>query len=198
MIRHSGYTLIELIVAIAIAALLIAIAVPSFLTTVRNNRGVADANGMLAVLTLARSEAIRRDNYVSICVSTTSTPNYCASSGTWDQGYLMFVDSSACASPPSSAVSSTQLIRTEAPLSEGSTISYIVPGGSTTPTCLTFNGQGQLNSSAWVSSTTNVGYFSVLPNQSTKYSYGKRYVVLRQIGRAVVCDPTTNTTCGTK
>ncbi|MDR3419104.1 MAG: GspH/FimT family pseudopilin [Nevskia sp.] len=178
-----GYTLIELITAISIAALLLALAVPSFVSTVRNNRGVA--NGMLAVIMLARSEAVRRDQYVSLCVSTDGAS--CATSGSlsWDQGYVMFVDSN------NNGVldSGETLIRTEVPLTKSSTITYTTTGNSPTAlTKLTFVGLGQIASS-------QVGYFKVLPNQSGSHNYGERYLVLKQIGRAVVCDPTSDTNC---
>ena len=82
------------------------------------------------------------------------------------------------------------LVRTEVPLSKNSTISYATTGG-TALTSITFNGLGQLSSTSGAT-----GNFVILPTQGAGNTFGKRYVVLKQIGRAYVCDPTTNTTCG--
>lgn len=66
MKRDSGFTLIEVMTALAILALLAAIAAPSLTTTVQNGRIASQANDLLAAFASARNEAIRRGLPVSV------------------------------------------------------------------------------------------------------------------------------------
>ena len=63
---HSGFTLIELLVVISIAAIIMAIAVPSFNQLVGQQRVKAAANDFKSAVALARSEARKRDVNTSI------------------------------------------------------------------------------------------------------------------------------------
>ncbi len=85
----AGLTLIELMVTIAIAAILLAIAVPNLQNLFINNRLVTASNSFVASLNTARSEAIRRGASVSLRRNSTT-------SGDWGSaGWTMFVDSDA-------------------------------------------------------------------------------------------------------
>lgn len=67
---HSrGFTLVELLVILTISAILVAMAVPSFTALIQSNRVTSAANSMLSSMDLARSEAIRRGNNVTVCRS---------------------------------------------------------------------------------------------------------------------------------
>ena len=68
-----GFTLIELMVTIAVAALLIAIAVPSFKTLTVSNALTTAANDMVGALNLARMEAIKLNAATQFCGNTTTT-----------------------------------------------------------------------------------------------------------------------------
>lgn len=87
----NGVTLLELMVTVAIVAILGALAAPSFQAMIQANRTRTVASELLATLNLARSEAARRGQPVSICRS--SNGSSCSSSGTgWDQGWIAFVN----------------------------------------------------------------------------------------------------------
>jgi type IV fimbrial biogenesis protein FimT len=88
--QSQGFTLVELVVVMAIAGIAMTIAVPSYNQFVLNNRMTAQANEFLAGLNFARGEAAKRNATVSACRSSNSTS--CAASGGWDQGYIIFVD----------------------------------------------------------------------------------------------------------
>lgn len=88
--RENGFTLIELLVTLSIAAILLTVAVPNFITFVQNNRLATQANDLVTMLNYARSEAVKRNQRVTVCSSTTGTS--CAGSTTWDSGLLVFVD----------------------------------------------------------------------------------------------------------
>lgn len=65
--RQCGFTVVELMIGLLVAAILLAVAVPSFQTMIRNNRLATAANLFVTDVTLARSEAIKRarDAYVT-------------------------------------------------------------------------------------------------------------------------------------
>jgi len=92
MKKSSGFTLIELIVTVSIAAILMSIAVPSFKTMIDSNRLSTGTNELVSAFILARSEALKRSQTVTVCTSTNSTT--CASAGNNDfgQGWIVFVD----------------------------------------------------------------------------------------------------------
>jgi len=82
--RVGGFTLIELMITIAAASILMAIAVPSFNQMIISGRLTAQSNEMVAALSLARSEAIKRNASVTLCRVALETDNTCATAaGTW-------------------------------------------------------------------------------------------------------------------
>ena len=82
-----GFTLVELMMAITVAAILLVIAVPSFRDAALGSRLSAVANNLLASVQLARSEAIKRNQTVTLCASINGST--CAGSGDWEQGWIM-------------------------------------------------------------------------------------------------------------
>lgn len=64
----AGFTLIELMITIAVAAILLMIAAPSFTSLINSNRLTSSANEMVGVLQSARMEAVRTSSTVSVCV----------------------------------------------------------------------------------------------------------------------------------
>jgi type IV fimbrial biogenesis protein FimT len=79
-----AFTLIELMVTIAVASVLLAIAVPSFNQLIVANRLTAQANEVVAALNFARSEAIKRNTRVSFCRVEPANPDVCANrAGAW-------------------------------------------------------------------------------------------------------------------
>ena len=93
MKRHSGFTLIELMVTLVVAAILATIAIPSFWNTIQSNRATTEANELVTALHYARSEAIKRGARVSLCPSTNQTG--CTGGTNWANGWIIFVDTAA-------------------------------------------------------------------------------------------------------
>lgn len=67
--RCSGFTLIELMVAITVVAIFLALAVPAFTSTINRSRLSAATNELVTSLQYARSEAIKRNARVDLCRS---------------------------------------------------------------------------------------------------------------------------------
>lgn len=91
----QGFTLVELMVTIAVAAILLLFAVPALQDFVLNNRLVAITNDLIADLALARAEAIRRGGRVTLCASNTGTS---CSGGDWSAGRVVFADAGTAGS----------------------------------------------------------------------------------------------------
>ena len=90
-LKQSGFTLIELLVVLAIAAIITTTAIPSFQSFIQNNRMSTTVHSFVSSLNLARSEAVKRGERVTVCKSNNSST--CSNSGNWDQGWIVFVDS---------------------------------------------------------------------------------------------------------
>jgi type IV fimbrial biogenesis protein FimT len=88
--RARGFTLIELLVTIAIAAVLAGLAAPSFRDLIANNRLKSHTSALHTSLLQARSEAIKRNSRVVVCKSSDGAT--CATSGDWQQGWVVFAD----------------------------------------------------------------------------------------------------------
>ncbi len=83
----------ELMVTMAVVAIVLVVGVPAFQVTVRNNRATAHANDFLTSLNLARNEAIKRGAgwRVVLCPGTAAG---CAGTA-WGSGWIVFVDADA-------------------------------------------------------------------------------------------------------
>jgi type IV fimbrial biogenesis protein FimT len=95
--RQSGVTLVELMTAILILAILMGLAVPSFRQFAANSRVGAASSSLTTALNLARSEALRRASPVIACASSNQTT--CSGSTDWSAGWIVFADPDGGGSP---------------------------------------------------------------------------------------------------
>ncbi len=89
--QSHGFTLIELMFTLAVAAVILTLAIPSFRDIIQNTRLTTQINELASSLNLARSEAIKRGLTVTVCKSDDqdASPN-CG--GDWQDGWLVFED----------------------------------------------------------------------------------------------------------
>ncbi len=78
-------------VTLAVAAIVLGIAVPSFTLQIRNNQALGLGEELASAINYARSEAVKRGTRVSMCASSNGTQ--CG--GNWSDGWIVFVDSAA-------------------------------------------------------------------------------------------------------
>ncbi|MBD9367538.1 GspH/FimT family pseudopilin [Xanthomonas sp. XNM01] len=86
--RQRGFTLIELMVTVAVAALLLSLGLPSFQQAMRSNRVATTSNELMASLALARAEALKGLGPAGIC--RTEDGETCADGTDWSVGWLVW------------------------------------------------------------------------------------------------------------
>lgn len=85
--RQRGVTLVEMMFTILIMAVLAMLAIPSWRDASLGSRLTATANSLHGSIQIARSEAIKANVPIILCVSTDGET--CAGSGDWDQGWIV-------------------------------------------------------------------------------------------------------------
>lgn len=88
---NRGFTLADLLVTLAIVAILTTIAIPSFSYLIANDAMSAHINRFVSHIHYARSEAIKRRERIVIC--PTIDTSRCLLNGDWHEGWMVFVDS---------------------------------------------------------------------------------------------------------
>ena len=105
--KNKGYSLIELLVSLAILGILLAVSLPNFQDTIESNVTNSQAKLFMTTLNLARSEAIKRGTNVGICPSNDGLDCDAAS---WSTGWVVFVDVNADADGASGSIDGGDVI----------------------------------------------------------------------------------------
>lgn len=85
----EGFSLIELLVVMAILSILLAVSLPNFRDMIESNSSNSQAKLFLTTLNLARSEAIKRGSNVAICASDDGAD---CDEDSWEEGWIVFFD----------------------------------------------------------------------------------------------------------
>ena len=89
---QAGFTLYELLITVLIVGVILTFAVPNMQDFARNSRMTSTANDLHAAFHMARSESSRAKTNITVCASANSMTAGANCGGTWDQGYIVFVD----------------------------------------------------------------------------------------------------------
>ncbi len=89
---QHGFTLYELLITVLIVGVILAIGVPNMQAFTQNSRITSTANDIHAAFHLARSESSRAKTNITVCASNNSMTAAANCGGTWDQGFIVFVD----------------------------------------------------------------------------------------------------------
>jgi len=91
---QRGFSLVELMVTIAIAAIIAGLAGPSFSRMLNSNRIQTAASALQSDMSYARTEAVKRGSWVAMCPSSnaqSSSPT-CDTANAWQNGWIVFAD----------------------------------------------------------------------------------------------------------
>jgi type IV fimbrial biogenesis protein FimT len=89
--NSKGFTLLELIIIVAIIGIATAFAVPGLTEMIANNRVSSNASDFAAALQLSKAEAVARLNPVVVCKKNAASTD-CVDGGDWSQGWIVFSD----------------------------------------------------------------------------------------------------------
>jgi type IV fimbrial biogenesis protein FimT len=128
----NGFTIIELLITMSIAAILLSIGVPSFQTMVKDSRIREWQKTIEFDLEMAKSEAMTRNQSVILCRhdGETATPTACDNAAAWKDGWVIFVDANG-----DTKVDTTELLRVTKPEAANLELSY-------SNATITFNSRG--------------------------------------------------------
>ena len=181
--KPQGFTLIELMVTLAIAAVLMTIAVPSFSAFKRNAELTSAANTLLSAMNTARSEAMKRN--LNAMVAPISGDD-------WAVGWHVFVDSdrSGGYSPGDVMITSNQALP-----------SYFTVTGTgnakLSPPYVLFNGSGYASSTSGTLGNLTLTITRNDMAAGADKNAQTRRVVLSNTGRVRVCTATDTVNCKT-
>jgi len=190
MRRSNGFTLVELMVALAVAGFLVAMAAPSFESAINGSRLSGGVNELASALQLARAEAVRRNRRATLCRSENGS-TCAAANGEWSN-WIVFVDTD----------SSGQRDGTETIVKTGTLDSplHVLPSASIAALTsrISFRGDGVARASdglALLNGTLAVCVATAAPAQNVhelNIAFGSRTAVRRRDGGGTCSTPEDN------
>ena len=115
MNKKNGFTLLELMITMAIVAIIVSLGVPNMRGVIMDNRMVSQTNQFVRSINLARSAAVRYQRNAIICISANydaAVPT-CAGGTDWSNGWIVWVDKDR-----DSATDANEIISVFPPLAE--------------------------------------------------------------------------------
>lgn len=178
--RGRGFTLIELMVTVAIAAVLLMVAAPSFVTFKRSSELASSTNSLVGAISMARGEALKRGRGVVIIPKD----------GDWKAGWLVFVDNNG---DQLHDATEAVIAREDVALPDYFTVTGTgtALGGDA---FIMFDASGYTKTST---ATYQAASLTIARNDLSGSSLAEqtRRIVIAKTGRVRACKPATDTTC---
>jgi type IV fimbrial biogenesis protein FimT len=187
--RVRGFTLIELMVTLAIAAVLLLVAIPSMTAFKRNAELTSATNTLLASINAARGEAMKRGTNAMVVPANGSD---------WNTGWIVFVYKFGTARATAYTYDATYdtIISSQAPLPGYINIAGNGTAGNSTPYIM-FDASGF----AKVKPGDSLGNLTFSFNRTdvtgTELAVQTRRIKIARTGRTRVCTPASDSTCTT-
>ena len=90
--NQSGFTLYELLITMVVIGIVLSVGIPNFGVFTQNSRITSTANDLHSSFYLGRSEAARSKANITICASANSMDAATCTGGTFDDGWIIFID----------------------------------------------------------------------------------------------------------
>jgi type IV fimbrial biogenesis protein FimT len=174
--RSAGATLIELMMALAVTAILFSAAVPSYQQLIARGRLRSAVNELFSAIDLTRSQAIGRGGRVALAPLDPAGAQ-------WKLGWVVFVDRDGNGRPDPSE----EHIFTHGPVAEGIDIHARLSSGAP-PYYIAYNGAGR-SCAAGNSQAAHWGTLTLQQGAET------RLIIVNMLGRARICDPSQPGAC---
>ncbi|MEQ1622410.1 MAG: GspH/FimT family pseudopilin [Methylococcales bacterium] len=162
--NNAGFTLIELMVTVAIAAVIMGVAIPSFTDLIARNRMTANANELITALNLARSEAVKRGMSVTVRKVDNKSSTKKSNGANWEDGWDVFTDVD---DDGEFDAGNDQLIRTYSALKKG----YTLRGNQNFVNSIRYEADG---------TSSNIGSFVTCEGGNI---VGAKLIIVNMIGR---------------
>ena len=168
-VRCAGLTATELLVTMAVAAILLVVGVPSFSAAILSTRLNTQMSDFYGALQRARSEAITRASPVTLCKSASGTA--CTSAGGWEGGWIVFIDGNANGLLDAGET----IVRVTGALLSN----YTLRGSTGLDSVITYKPDGSAQAS---------GYFILCQNNTTSHARGINVNLVGRISNASDAD----------
>lgn len=171
--RLGGFSLVELMVVLAVTVILLTVAIPAFYSWVQQQRLLTTANEFFAAVILTRSEAIQLGRRVDMAARDGAN---------WASGWIVFVDDNGNRVPDTGE----RILLTRDPVADGMSVTSVFTDSSRP--YLAYNGTGR-------SRTDTSGQSPQLGTVTFSLNDKVRRIKLNFAGRPRACDPKSDRTC---
>ena len=168
--KASGFSLVELVVSLAVAAIVLAIALPDLRAMLRQHELGAIVSDLHGAIELTRAQAMARGGRVLLAPAGPGADD-------WGRGWVVFVDTDGDLAPGAG----DDIIARRGPVARGVTISSVFTAQKA-PYYIAYNSSGR-SCSASSSVAARWGTLSLFQGDRT------RRIKINMLGRARVCDP---------